>query len=148
MAEKSRFSTVATYFRSLKKMACGGNRPAETVMLNREIVNKILKPLHLMTAFIGHRSKHHPILGCFGIALWSVNLVCHFSLDFYEAAHIFGWAWATSIGLFFISFSSGTYMLITDTIPWFEDCLEILNVDGNFTETLEKAKKIASVSET
>ena len=146
MAEKSRFSALVRYFRSLKKMALGGSRNTQTVVLNREIVNKILQPLHLMTAFIGHRNKHHPILGTFGLVLWVTNLVCHFSLDFYEAAHIFGWAWATAIGLFFVSFSSGTYILIRDTIPWFEDCLEILNVDGNFSETLEKAHKIATVS--
>lgn len=146
MAEKSRFSSLVRYCRSLKKMACGGSKPTHTVVLNLEIVNQILRPLHVMTAFIGHRSRHRPILGTFGLVLWVMNLVCHFSLDFYEAANIFGWAWATAIGLFFISFSSGTYMLITDTLPWLEDCLEILNVDGNFSETLEKAKKITSVS--
>ncbi|XP_068722966.1 uncharacterized protein [Montipora capricornis] len=145
MPEKSRFSSLVRYVRSLKNMAFGtGNRPTQPVVLNREIVNKILQPLHLMTAFIGHRSKHYPILGSLGLVIWIVSLVCHFSLDFYEAAHIFGWAWATAIGLFFISFSSGTYILIRDTLPWFEDCLEILNVDGNFSETLEKAKKFSS----
>lgn len=147
MVEKSRLSALIRYVRSLKKMALGAsNRTAQPVVLNREIVNKILKPFHLMTALVGHRSKNHPILGTLGLVIWIVNLVCHFSLDFYEAAHIFGWAWATAIGLFFISFSSGTYILMRDTLPWFEDCLEILNVDGNFTETLEKAKTLSSVS--
>lgn len=146
MAEKSRLSALVHYIRSLKKMACGGGRSTRSVVFNREIVDKILQPLHLMTALIGHRSKHYPVLGTVGLVIWVLNLVCHFSLDFYEAAHIFGWAWATAIGLFFVSFSSGTYMLIRDTLPWIEDCLEILNVDGNFAETLEKAHKIASVS--
>lgn len=132
-------------------MACSGSRASahitqttQTVVLNRETVNKITRPIHLLTAFIGHRSKHHPILGTFGLVMWILNLVCHFSLDFYEAAHIFGWAWATAIGLFFVSFSSGTYMLISDTLPWLEDGLEILNVDGNFSETLAKTHAIAS----
>ena len=155
MEEKSRFSALVRYFRSLKKMACSGSRASahitqttQTVVLNRETVNKITRPIHLLTAFIGHRSKHHPILGTFGLVMWILNLVCHFSLDFYEAAHIFGWAWATAIGLFFVSFSSGTYMLISDTLPWLDDGLEILNVDGNFSETLAKAHAIASVSDT
>ena len=154
MEEKSRFSALVRYFRSLKKMACSGSRASahitqttQTVVLNRETVNKITRPIHLLTAFIGHRSKHHPILGTFGLVMWILNLVCHFSLDFYEAAHIFGWAWATAIGLFFVSFSSGTYMLISDTLPWLDDGLEILNVDGNFSETLAKAHAIASVSD-
>lgn len=155
MEEKSRFSALVRYFRSLKKMACSGSRASahitqttQTVVLNRETVNKITRPIHLLTAFIGHRSKHHPILGTFGLVMWILNLVCHFSLDFYEAAHIFGWAWATAIGLFFVSFSSGTYMLISDTLPWLDDGLEILNVDGNFSETLAKVHAIASVSDT
>ena len=146
MAEKSRLGTIVRYFRSLKKMAFSDRNAPRTVVLNREIVDKILRPVHLMTAFIGHRNKHHRKLGTFGLVLWICNLVCHFSLDFYEAAHIFGWAWATAIGLFFVSFSSGTYVLIRDTLPWLEDGLEILNVDGNFSETLEKARTITTVS--
>lgn len=144
MAEKSRLGTLVRYFRSLKKMAFSDRNAQRTVVLNREIVDKILRPVHLMTAFIGHRNKHHRKLGTFGLMLWICNLVCHFSLDFYEAAHIFGWAWATAIGLFFVSFSSGTYVLIRDTLPWLEDGLEILNVDGNFSETLEKARTITT----
>lgn len=144
MSEKSRLSAIVRYFRTLKKMAIPNRNTKQTVVLDREIVDKILRPIHVLTAFIGHKSKHHPILGTLGLILWVVNLVCHFSLDFYEAAHIFGWAWATAIGLFFISFSSGTYFLVRDTLPWLEDGLEILNVDGNFSETLEKARGIAA----
>lgn len=146
MSEKSRLSAIVRYFRTLKKMAIPNRNTKQTVILDREIVDKILRPIHVLTAFIGHKSRHHPILGTLGLILWVVNLVCHFSLDFYEAAHIFGWAWATAIGLFFISFSSGTYFLVRDTLPWLEDGLEILNVDGNFSETLEKARGIAAVS--
>lgn len=146
MAEKSTLGTIVGYFRSLKKMAFSDRNAPRTVILNREIVDKILGPVHLLTAFIGHRNKHHRKLGTFGLVLWIMNLVCHFSLDFYEAAHIFGWAWATAIGLFFVSFSSGTYVLIRDTLPWLEDGLEILNVDGNFSETLEKSRTITRVS--
>ena len=143
MAEKSRFLTLVRYLWSLKKMAYPTQRAV--VSINRDILDTILRPLHLLTAFIGHRNKHHPLLGTIGLVLWIFNLICHFSLDFYEAAHIFGWAWATAIGLFFVSFSLGTYFLIKDTLPWFEDCLEILHVDGNFAETLEKAGNIARV---
>lgn len=82
-----------------------------------------------------------------GLILWISNIFIHFSLDFYEAAHMYGWAWATAIGVFFISFASGTFTLIRETIPWIEDSLEILYVDGNFSETLEKARKVTNVSD-
>lgn len=111
----------------------------------REELTKILSPLHLVTAFIGYRSKDHPYLSYIGLPLWVMNLAIHFALDFYEAAHVFGWAWATAMGVFFFSFVTGTYSIIKNTIPWLEDALEVLHVEGNFTETLDKMHKIAKV---
>jgi len=143
MASKPTLSSVVNCVRKIRKM-----RAARIdLSLPREDLARILRPLYIVTSFIGHRSKTRPWLGMIGLILWIANILIHFSLDFYEAAHIYGWAWATAIGVFFISFTSGTYTIIRETIPWIEDALEILYVDGNFSETLEKAYKVTKVSD-
>ena len=116
------------------------------LQIPREDLLAILKPIYIVSSFIGNRNKnYHPWLGKFGLVLWISSILIHFSLDFYDATYKYGWAWATAIGVFLVSFISGTVMIIRDTIPWIEDALEILYVDGNFTETLDKARKVAKV---
>lgn len=143
-------SSIVQWFLTFKKMATndrGINRVSNIVApIPREELERILSPLHLVTSFIGHKNKHFPILGFVGLLLWIFNIAVHFSLDFYEAANLFGWAWATAIGVFFVSFCSGTFVITKRTLPWLEDALEILYVDGNFTETLETSGKVTKVS--
>lgn len=138
--KKQTLSSVVNCVRRIQKMA------RSELELPREDLLAILKPIYIVSSFIGHRNKnYHPWLGKFGLVLWISNIFIHFSLDFYDATYKYGWAWATAIAVFLISFLSGTFMIIRDTIPWIEDALEILYVDGNFTETLEKARKVAKV---
>ncbi|KAK3729617.1 hypothetical protein QZH41_017668 [Actinostola sp. cb2023] len=136
---KPSMSSVVNCVRKIRKMR--GARLAE-LSLPREDLVRILRPLYIVTSFIGHRSKNQRWLGFFGLILWVSNIIIHFSLDFYEASNQYGWAWATAIAVFFVSFTSGTYTIIRETIPWIEDALEILYVDGNFSDTLEKAGKV------
>ncbi|XP_031565357.1 uncharacterized protein LOC116300600 isoform X2 [Actinia tenebrosa] len=137
--KKPTLSSVVNCVRKIRKMAARNE-----LQIPREDLIAILKPIYIVSSFIGHRNKnYHPWLGKFGLVLWISNIVIHFSLDFYDAHYKYGWAWATAIAVFMISFVSGTYIIIRDTIPWIEDALEILYVDGNFTETLEKARKLA-----
>lgn len=141
-------STVRQWLSRARKMANGKKSTHEVTIptsRDREELVKILNPIYLVTAFIGYKNKHHPYLNYIGLPLWVFNLAVHFSLDFYEASHIFGWAWATAMAVFFVSFCTGTYAIIKNTIPWLEDALEILHVEGNFTETLEKMQKVAKV---
>ena len=138
--------TMATIGRYLSETMSSRRATHEiSVAPGRDELTRILSPVHLVTAFIGYRSKNHPCLSCIGLPLWVLNLTIHFALDFYEAKHVFGWAWATAMGVFFFSFVTGTYSIIKSTIPWLEDALEVLHAEGNFTETLEKLHKIAKV---
>ncbi|XP_048576769.1 uncharacterized protein LOC5518542 [Nematostella vectensis] len=138
MSSKRSMSSVVHCLTRIRKMRARNN-----LEVPREQLNAILYPMYMVTSFIGHKNKRHPWFGRFGLVLWITSLCVHFALDFYEAKHIFGTAWATAIGVFFVSFTSGTYVIIKDLIPWIEDGLEILYVDGNFTETLEKVKRVA-----
>lgn len=146
MVEKFRFGIIVCYFRLLKKMVFFDRNVLWIVVLNCEIVDKILRLVYFMMVFIGYWNKYYWKLGIFGLVFWICNLVCYFLLDFYEVVYIFGWVWVIVIGLFFVFFSLGIYVLIRDIFLWFEDGLEILNVDGNFFEMLEKVCIIMMVS--
>lgn len=143
MSSKPSLSSVVNCVRKIRKMRAARNE----LSLPREDLKRILRPLYTVASFIGNRNKDRPWLGMFGLVLWIANILIHFSLDFYEASHKYGWAWATAIAVFFISFASGTYTIIRETIPWIGDALEILYVDGNFSETLEKARKVTKVGD-
>lgn len=132
---------------TLRRMFCCRKNNTQTEsMPPRGILDQILNPLSFIAAFIGFKSSYHPYLSKIGMPLWFVSMAIHFALDFYEAYHIFGIAWATSIGVFLISFLCGTIFAIKDVIPWLEDSLEILYAEGNFSETLEKVHVITKVT--
>lgn len=132
---------------SLRRMLCCGKKNTQTEPVEaRGILDQILNPLSFIAAFIGFKSSYHRYLSKIGMPLWLISLAIHFALDFYEAYHIFGIAWATSIGVFLISFLCGTVFAIKDVLPWLEDSLEILYAEGNFTETLEKVHQITKVN--
>ncbi len=101
--------------------------------------------LYLLTSFFGHKNCLHSKRFHLGLGLWITNIVIHFLMDFYEAYAIFGAAWATTIGVFFITFVTASCCQAKVTLPCLENSLIILCNSGMYPKTLRIMKTILKV---
>lgn len=102
---------------------------------------------YLLSAGIGDTNKqYNKYKGKIGLLVWCINIVIHFSLDFYEAWTIFGTAWATCIGLFFVTLVACCISMIRNSIPWFLRGVKKLKKDGHYPKTLSRVRLLVRVS--
>lgn len=95
--------------------------------------------IYLLSSLIGDRQKpYNATKGVIGMILWILNLLIHFSLDFYEANTVFHVSWASSIGVFLVMFLVSTVFLIRHTVRWFIKTLKRLSKDKIYNSTFVK----------
>jgi len=95
--------------------------------------------IYLLSSLIGDRQKpYNATKGVIGLILWILNLIIHFSLDFYEANTVFHVSWASSIGVFLVMFLVSTVFLIRHTVRWFIKSLKRLSKDKIYNNTFSK----------
>lgn len=102
---------------------------------------------YLLSAGIGDTNKqYNKYKGKLGLLVWCINILIHFTLDFYEAWTIFGTAWATCIGLFLFTLVVCCISMIRHSIPWFLRGVKKLKKDGNYPKTLSRVRLLVRVS--
>ena len=112
-----------------------------------ETFKYILPRLYLLGAGIGDTTRpFNTYKGYIGRLIWILNILIHFSLDFYEAKYVFHISWATSIGIYMCAFVFGTIYTIKSSIPCYVHIMSKLVKDGRYHTTFAKMKKIFRVS--
>ena len=119
------------------------SQPAKTCRLLP--LKSTFSSLYLLTSFFGHKNCLHSKLFHVGLTLWITNITIHFLMDFYEAYAIFGVAWATTVGMFLITFITASICQAKITLPWLENSLIMLYNSGTYPETLRMMKIILKV---
>ena len=98
----------------------------------------LVSRVYSLSSFIGDRQSHHnTIKGLIGRILWITNIIIHFSFDFYEAATVFHYSWASSVGVFLVMFVICTVFLIRHTVKWFTKTLKKLCKDEMYSDTVQ-----------
>ena len=102
--------------------------------------------LYLLTSIIGDTEKpFNSYKGHIGRIIWILNLIIHFSLDFWEAAYVFHVSWATSIGIYFCAFVICTIFTIRHSVPWYVKAIGKLAKEGHYNETFKMMKFVFKV---
>ena len=110
-------------------------------------ITLIQKRTYFLSAWIGDTNRSfNKYKGWIGLVIWLINIVIHFSLDFYEANFVFNISWATCIGLFFITLVVGCACMIKYSVPWFIKGVKKLKKDGHYPRTLRRLRLIMRVS--
>lgn len=84
--------------------------------------------------------------GVFGLIVWSLNLMIHFSFDFYEASFLFHVSWASSIGVYLVMFVLSTIYIIKYTFRWYVKIIKKLAKEEIYSPTLKKLKLMFQVT--
>jgi len=103
--------------------------------------------LFILSAVIGDiKPIQNKYKGYIGLSVWIVNLIIHFSFDFYEAKVVFHDSWATSIGVYLVMFVTATIFIIKHTVRWYAKAIKKLAKEDIYQTTLCKLKFIFKFS--
>ncbi len=112
-----------------------------------EIFKFTVERVYLLSSVIGDTTKpYNSYKGHIGRFVWILNILIHFSLDFYEAVFVFHASWATSIGIYLFMFVLGSIYTIKYSIPCFINMMKKLLKDGRYEKTFINLKRIFKVS--
>ena len=110
-------------------------------------IGLIQQRAYLLSAWIGDTNrKFNRFKGWIGLVVWTINVVIHFGLDFYEAKFVFEVSWATCIGLFLVTLLACCYSMIKHSVPWFIKGVKKLQRDGHYPKTLRRVYLMFKVS--
>ncbi|XP_048581650.1 uncharacterized protein LOC116610730 [Nematostella vectensis] len=101
------------------------------------LVRDIMRPLDLMTAFVGNvRNTEFYFLSRLGLVLWVVSVALKFSFDGFEASVRYQYAWVAIKAFELSTVVLGTYYLVAKAMPWMRNGMRMLEDDGTYRVAL------------
>lgn len=130
--------------------------PLETQQRNAQITTQtigmpasrtfeVLRPVLIVSAFIGYTHKRYRVQGIIGGFIWFTMLLAHGALDFLAARQVYTYGWASvSLSLFILCFVC-TIFANKKMLPWLEKGMMVLEGDKRYPKTLERCAKVFKV---
>lgn len=106
---------------------------------------EVLRPVLIVSAFIGYTHKRYRVQGIIGGFIWFTMLLAHGALDFLAARQVYTYGWASvSLSLFILCFVC-TIFANKKMLPWLEKGMMVLEGDKRYPKTLERCAKVFKV---